>query len=579
MGKLKTLITNPRILLLLIAVILAVVAIRPSPDVEGVAIRSVTANSSASLAGIENPSPTATPTSREVIVSIDNQPVASVADYNRIVSGIMAMQPPQDVTILTNDDVVYRLATKPLIRITVLNETEEVIVPVVRFYNETLENGTRVLMNETVNETRVRNKELREVIGTEDIGLSVYPAPTSNIRKGLDLQGGTRVLLIPERKLAPDETAGLIDNMKERLNVYGLSDIIVREAGDLSGNQYILVEIAGASRDEVRSLLAKQGKFEAKIGNKTVFSGGDDITYVARSADQAGIDPQQGCGQVAEGLWSCRFRFSIALTPEAAQRQAEATKNLEVVVENGNSYLTESIYLYLDDALVDELRIGAELRGRAETQIQISGSGQGQNRDEAVLNSLAQMKRLQTILITGSLPVKLEIVKTDTISPSLGEEFVRNAMLIGLVAILAVSLVVFVRYRKWQVSVPMLVSLLCEIVLLLGMASLIGWNIDLAAIAGIIIAVGTGVDHLIIITDDVLRQRSTEESSLKERIKRAFIIIMGAYLTVVVAMVPLWFAGAGLLKGFAVTTILGVTFGVFIVRPAFAKSVEILLRQ
>ena len=59
--------------------------------------------------------------------------------------------------------------------------------------------------------------------------------------------------------------------MKERLNVYGLSDLVVRDANDLVGNQYIVVEIAGATEDEIKDLLAKQGKFEAKIGNATVF--------------------------------------------------------------------------------------------------------------------------------------------------------------------------------------------------------------------------------------------------------------------------------------------------------------------
>jgi len=55
-------------------------------------------------------------------------------------------------------------------------------------------------------------------------------------QKRLDLSGGTRVLLQPEKKLTPDETDTLISNMQERLNVYGLSDIVVRQAGDLSGN-------------------------------------------------------------------------------------------------------------------------------------------------------------------------------------------------------------------------------------------------------------------------------------------------------------------------------------------------------
>jgi preprotein translocase subunit SecD len=189
------------------------------------------------------------------------------------------------------------------------------------------------------------------------------------------------------------------------------------------------------------------------------------------------------------------------------------------------------------------------------------------------------MKRLQTIMITGSLPVKLTVVKTDTLSPLLGEEFVKNSLFLGFAAIVAVSVILFLRYRKIQLSGAILFVMLAEIVLLMGVAALIGWNIDLAAIAGIIIALGTGVDHAIVISDELLRGESQYYSNWKKRIKNAFFIIMAAYFTTVVAMFPLYRAGAGLLKGFAIITILGLSFGVFITRPAFAAIVEILLKE
>jgi len=577
MSRAKQLMKNWRIIFLAILLVLAVIAINPKPDAEGVAIRSVITNSSANIAGIENPKPAAAPMSREVIIAINNKPIKTVMDYDTVVS---ALQPKIIFTLKTNKQT-YRLTSKPIIKVTVLNETEEKIVGEIVWKNVTLDNGTVQLVNETINKTIIVNKTKEEIIGTEDIGLTVYAAPTSNLRKGLDLQGGTRVLLQPEEYVSVEDMDILIENMKYRLNVYGLSDVVIREAGDLSGNQYVLVEIAGANKEEVRQLLAQQGKFEAKVGDIPVFRGGSDVVYVARSSTQAGIDPQQGCGKTGDGsAWACRFRFAITLDPDAAQRQADATKDLDVIIENSQDYLSEKLYLYLDDELVDELNIGADLKGRATTDIAISGSGGGLSREEAVFDALKNMKRLQTILITGSLPVKLRVVKTDSISPVLGEEFTKNVMLIAILAVLVVSVVVFIRYRKWQISVPMFISMISEVVLLFGLASLIGWNLDLAAIAGIIIAVGTGVDHLIIISDETLRKgAAASQMSLKEKIKKAFFIIMGAYFTSLVAMLPLWFAGAGLLKGFAITTIFGISFGVFVTRPAFAAAVEILLKD
>lgn len=573
-NKVKAIFKNVRVIIVLIAVILAVVAIHPSPNAKGVTIRNVAMNSSAELGGIVSPNPTATPTGKERILSINNKPINEISDYYEFIE---TLEPNRSVQIRTNLRF-YRLQTKPKIKTTVLPETEIKVVQDIITINNSI-NGTNVLINKTINKTILVNKTFSEIIGTEDLGLTVYNAPKTNIRKGLDLQGGTRVLLEPEERLDPDSLSVLIDNMKTRLNIFGLSDIIVTDASDLSGNQFILIEIAGANEEEVKELMSKQGKFEAKIKNQTVFKGGEDITYVCRSADCSGIDPNQGCG-ISGGAWLCRFRFSISLLPSAAQRQADLTQDLEVITdENQGEYLSEKLQLFLDNVLVDELNIGKDLQGRAVTEIQISGVGAGVNEKQAIFIALENMKRLQTILITGSLPVKLNIVKTDNISPALGEEFVRSAIIIGLLAIAAVFVVIFLRYRRLKIAIPIVITSVVESILLLGVAALIGWNLDLSAIAGIIIAVGTGIDHQIVIADEALQGGLSQVYDWKRRIKNAFFIIMGSYFTTVVAMIPLIFAGAGLLKGFALTTIIGVSIGVFITRPAYAKVIEILLKD
>ncbi|MFH1849644.1 MAG: hypothetical protein ABH879_05645 [archaeon] len=574
MSKISRIFKSVRIIIVLVFLVLAVVAIHPSPDATGATIRTVVQNSSASAAGMESPKPTTLPMSRERVLSVNNKAIGTIEDYYAFVETVR----PQRAYTITTTKGIYKLEARPLTVTTVLNETEEKVISEVVEANETI-NGMTVPVNRTINRTVVVNKTRTDVVGVEDLGLKVYEAPKTNLRKGLDLQGGTRVILMPEEEISPQDKEMLLENMKYRLNVYGLSDVVVREAGDLSGNEYILVEIAGANEDEVKELLARQGKFEAKIGNDTVFRGGSDITYVCRSADCSGIDPSRGCSQASATEWFCRFRFAISLSPPAAQRQADLTRDLQVVTENEEQYLSEKLYLYLDNRLVDELNIGADLRGQATTEIAISGGGTGNSRDVAVFEALKNMKSLQTILITGSLPVKLNIVKTDSISPTLGDEFVKNAILVGLLAMLAVCIVVYIRYRRLNIAIPMMFTMISEVVLLVGLAALIGWNLDLAAIAGIIIAVGTGVDDQIVITDETLRKEASAVVGWKQRVKRAFFIIMAAYFTTVAAMIPLYYAGAGLLKGFAITTIFGVTFGVFITRPAYAKVIEILLND
>jgi len=569
--KAKKIIKNVRVIILLTFLVFAIFAINPRPGVDGVAIRSILTDTVAAGSGLQQPSPTTTPVNRERILNINNRPVNSIGEYYDYIN---TLRINQSLQIKTNKGL-YRLKTKELIEIIELNETETKIVEETIIENETI-NDTLVEVSKKINRTIEvpKTKEIPTGL-VEDIGIRVFKAPTTNIRKGLDLQGGTRVLLQPELKLEPQDLQTLIDTMSERLNVYGLSDLIIRDATDLTGNQYILVEIAGANEEEIRDLLAKQGKFEAKIANQTVFVGGKDIVFVCRSADCAGIDPNIGCTQ-SSGQHACRFRFSIAITLAAAQKQADATSKLSIVGDGG--YLSEPLELHLDDTKVDELKIGKDLQGSATTDIQISGSGVGRSQQEAAYNALNNMKRLQTVLITGSLPVKLGIAKIDAVSPLLGEEFLRNAILVGMFSLLAVGISVFVRYRKLAVAVPVVLISISEVILLLGVAARIGWNIDLAAIAGIIIAVGTGVDHQIVITDETLKGERFI-SNWKERIKRAFFIIMASYFTIVVAMIPLMFAGAGLLKGFAITTIIGASIGVFISRPVFARVIEILLKS
>ncbi len=241
MSKAKKIIKNWRVIMVLLFLVFAYVAINggiiPGLWREGVAIRTVAPNSSASNGGIESPQPNARPMSREVVLSINNMDVKNVNDYYEVTKDL---KPNRTIQIKT-DKQIYTLITKPVLNITILQEQEMIQSQEIILVNKTVDNGT-VLVNETLNITKSVNKTYVDVIGTEDIGLGIYDAPKTNLKKGLDLQGGTRVLLKPEEKIDADEMSILIDNMKYRLNIYGLSDVIVREAGDLSGNQYVLVE-------------------------------------------------------------------------------------------------------------------------------------------------------------------------------------------------------------------------------------------------------------------------------------------------------------------------------------------------
>ena len=527
--KLKQIFSRVQVCILIFFVILALIAINPKPFASGVAIRGVEKDSPAYLAGIRIPEKAVSPTSRETIKEINQVKIENIQDY---LNSISTLKPNMTALIKTNK-------------------------------------GEYTILVGDKNDSAY-------------IGLRVYNAPKSNIQFGLDIVGGTRAILKPEEMVNDSDIDIIIENIKQRLNFYGLSDLSVKVARDLDGQKYVVVEIAGESEEIIRELLTKQGKFVAKIGNKTVFMGGKkDITYVCRSPDCShAVDPMRGGCQRQGNEYVCAFSFSISLSSEAAQRQADITKDLNVIYSGSTEgYLNETLDLYLDDKLYDSLKISAGLKGKATTQILITGYGKGQTYQEAVADSTKQMKSLQSILMSGSMPVKLNVVSAENISPKLGKEFVSGAAIIGLFSIIAIVSILFVRYKEPAVILPMFLIMLSEVVILLGFAALSSWNLDSAAIAGILVAVGTGVDDLIVIMDEIKKGYSAKFTNWKRILNRAFFIIFGSFFTTVAAMIPLIFAGAGLLKGFAIATITGVTIGVFITRPAFSKIAEILIKK
>lgn len=471
---------------------------------DGVVIKSIDRNNTAFSEGMR---------AGEIISSVNGQEVKSIDDYSNIMSFLFAEDGEKRIEFVTNK-------------------------------------GSYILFIE------------------EAPKITIGKLQKTSIKTGLDLQGGARALVKPNASLSDAELDDLIQISNQRFNAYGISDVQIKAVKDLEGNKFMLIEVAGATPRDLEDLVSQQGKFEAKVGNESVFEGGErDITSVCRNdATCAGITQCSSSGQ--DSIF-CNFQFVVYLSEDAAKRHARATRNLEYD-ETGN-YLSERLYLYVDGQEVDSLLIGASLKGQETTQISIQGSGTGNTQEEAIKDARESMKKLQTILITGSLPYKLEIEKLDTISPILGEEFVSLLFLAGVAAIFLVSLIVFIRYRKFKASLALLATSFSELIIILGVAAFIRWNLDLPSIAGILATIGTSVDSQIVILDETERGKVL---SMKERIKRALFIIFAAYATAVASLIPLYWAGAGLFQGFAITTIIGITAGVFISRPAFAEMIR-----
>src|SRR3989338_7831996 len=259
MAAIKKLLKNSRVLILIACLILGFVAINPNPFASGVVIKAIEKNSTAALAGMLSPDAKISVTKHEHITAINNKPIETIEDYYSIIS---ALKPEQSLTIKTTKGR-YTLTTKPLTVTTILDENETITLNETYEVNETIDNET-VLINKTRTKRITQPKTETKTIGTEPLGISVAPAPTSNLKKGLDLQGGTRVVLKPEGNVTPELIEEVIDALKERLNVYGLSDVVVNSVSSspeflgAASDKYIVVEVAGATEAEVKTLISTQ---------------------------------------------------------------------------------------------------------------------------------------------------------------------------------------------------------------------------------------------------------------------------------------------------------------------------------
>ena len=447
---------------------------------------------------------------------------------------------------------------------------------------------------------------------------SILSIMVFSISTGLDLQGGSIIIIETERELDAGEMDDVLTIMDTRLRGgLGVRDVKVRALGD----QHVRIEIAGVAPEDAKKLIGKPGKLDVRIGNVSAFTGDeldrvDPFTFEASGGSWA--VPFTLSDEAAEKFRDAAIATNFswvymymdegtritAFTKGEPEGLKELLKELElsgdVEVIGGN--LTTMTVITLDnnlDEIGDRGQTIRELLNESNiTSYNITRTGlvndaplspslqaelaAGQTVRSLILETgsgeegRGEARRIEAILRSGALPIKVSVVGSHGVSATLGEDFAKNAILAGILAFLGVAVFIYLRYRNPLIVLPILVTGFSEIVIILGFAALIRWNIDLPAIAGIIAAVGTGVDNQIVIMDEVM---SGDKKSIRYRIKSAFFVIIGSYLTLLAAMATLFVVGMAMLKGFAVTTIIGATSGVFITRPAYARIVEYMLAK
>ena len=179
---------------------------------------------------------------------------------------------------------------------------------------------------------------------------------------------------------------------------------------------------------------------------------------------------------------------------------------------------------------------------------------------------ITETKDLANVLRAGKLPAAADIVQSEVVGPSLGQEAIDNGTNSALIGLLLVSLWMLIYYGKsgWYANLALAVNLL----FLFGILASIGAVLTLPGIAGIVLTMGTAVDANIIIYErakEELRSGKSLEEAVKTSYswKGAMRSIVDANVTHILTGGVLFIFGSGPIKGFATTLLIGIVTSLF----------------
>jgi len=401
-------------------------------------------------------------------------------------------------------------------------------------------------------------------------------------RLGLDLQGGTQVLL---KAQDPNVTRDVMQTAQQvvdrRVNGLGLSETLVQ----LSGNDRIIIELPGVTNPEqVSETLRGTGKLEF-IANP------DGSGFAPQAA------PREGSIVRTSGSPNPRPRASTSLTSTAALSntvQAEVTGPIYKSITDGKDLDTTKIAPRFGNSRTpgqNQFAVSFAFNNESASSLEtftsqnvgklmcivldntinscatiqsalIGGSG------EISTATRAEAEKLFTQLKYGALPVPLQVESSRTVSATLGQDSVSASVLAGAVGLIIVALFMILYYRLPGVLATL--ALLVYTLLSFAAYRLIPITLTLAGIAGFILSIGLAVDANVLIFAR-LKEELRHGKSLRAAVEAAFVEAWPAIRdsnasTMITCIILFVFGnsfGVSIIKGFALTLGLGIILSMF----------------
>ena len=353
------------------------------------------------------------------------------------------------------------------------------------------------------------------------------------ISLGLDLRGGMATEYVATDTTVEDFDM-LMDStvaaLRERLTNAGFTEANVAR----QGTDRIRIEIPGVeNHEEVVSIIGTPGRLEFRDPSGNVVVDGQNIVLAEAR--------QQG-----SSLYPVVY---FELDEEGKQAFADATSEL----------VGQSISIYLDDELISSPVVQEPLtEGWGVISLGDEKSGLSVEQVREDVNNLAML------IQSGALPLDIAEVETRSISATLGLEAIDGAVIAGIVGLALVILFMLVMYRLPGVAASMA---LCIYVLIVFYAiAIIGAQLTLQGIAGILLGIGMAVDANVIIFErfrEELAAGRTPQSAVTFGFRNAGRAVIDSNVTTLIAAVVLLFFGTGTIKGFAITLLISVLASLF----------------
>jgi len=359
---------------------------------------------------------------------------------------------------------------------------------------------------------------------------------------GLDLQGGTQLILQLHPEQIPGGTTTSIDQLNtqtrvvidRRINSLGVSEPVIESLGA----DKILLQLPGVSDlKEAQDIATRQAFLEIKVPDLDT-NGTLKGTYHSLTPPLTGANLKPTFVEFQGSNNAPVVRFEFAAPDDA--RWVQLSKD----------FLQKPVQINLD---------GKEISAPNIQNVFTSGSGVIQG------NFTTQTaKQLSTLLNSGALPVPLEVVQSSRVEPTLGQDSVRRSLVAGVIGLLLVALFMILYYRLPGVIAVM--ALFFYTALTYAIFRLIPVTLTLAGVAGFILSIGMAVDANVLTFERIkeeLRSLKTLRVSLDEGRRRAFPSILYSNLATILTALILFNFGTGTVKGFALTLIVGVVVSFF----------------